>query len=168
MDTSNVINLLLLIVTGAATAVTITQAVGARKSNREAGEHERAANAAREEAATSTTRVANLLQEQNDREADWVPKSHGGGHLMWDMVNRTGRRVVASLEFPDASEANIMESKGSPVFEDYVNAGQGLEFRWERRGVPASSSVNVDVIWSAEDRSFVNKVTRVRVHWPSS
>lgn len=140
-----------------------------------AGEHEaaaveasKAANAARVEASTALKEIAELMKSQADAQPAWVPKSRGGSHLMWDMVNRTGRRVVASLEFPDAGQANIMESEISLVFESYVNAGQGLGFRWERRGVPGSSSINVDVIWSAEDRSVMNKVERVRVYWPSN
>lgn len=168
MDTSNVINLLLLVLTAASTILAITQAIGARKASAEASQHERAANAARAEAAAATTRVADLLQEQQDREPDWVPESRGGGHLTWDMVNRTGKRVIAWLGFPDLSEANRMGTTENALVEIYLEPGEGIPFTWARYGVPGSTSTRVDVYWSSEDRSVSEKVTRVRVKWPAA
>lgn len=166
MDTSNVINLLLLIVTAIATGLTVTQAIGARKSSRDAGDHERAANAAREEAAAATTRVAELMQEQADRDPDWVVESQGGGHHLWTVTNRTGRVVTAHLEFPEQGPAHVLRAVVDPIWDNLLNPGEALAFSWERRGPGTGLMARIEVHWSA-GIGEQERVSRLRAKWPT-
>lgn len=107
VDTSNTINAWLLGVTAVATGAAIWSAIVAQRSrtdaasaSKAAGDHERAANAARVQSSEALTRVADLIEQQTAAVPDWVAESQGGGHLRWDVTNRTGKTVMARLEIP--------------------------------------------------------------------
>ena len=129
-------------------------------------EHERAANAARQEAAASTTRVAELMQEQADRDPDWIVESQGGGHYLWTVTNRTGRVITAHLEFPDQGPGHVLRAVVDPIWDNLLNPGEALEFSWQRRGPGTGLMARIEVHWSA-GAGEQERVSRLRAKWPS-
>ena len=185
MDTSNIINTSLLGVTGLATAASVWSAVVAHRSRKDAanasvsaGEHERAANAARAESSAALTRVADLIEQQTAAMPDWVAESQGGGHYRWDVTNRTGKRVMARLDLPDQGPSHELKTVTSPIFDTLLEPGDVLGFTWSRRGPGAGLVVRVNVIWSdyvpkpnlvmADNPQAEQKerLTPLRVKWP--
>lgn len=173
MDTTNQINLGLLIVTAITAGVAIWAAVTAGKSRKDAarasdaaGEHERAANVARAESSAALTRVADLIEQQTEAMPDWVPESQGGGHLRWDVINRTGGIVTARLEFPDQGPEHELAATDGGLFDDFLDPGEGLGFTWKRFGPAPGRVVRVNVIWTKGEA--MERVTPLRVKWPDA
>lgn len=160
----------------------------AQESGRAAQEAADAANASRREASGALTQIADVLRERAEAETGWVAQSQGGGHLVWDVTNRTGRALMARLEIPDQGPARLMDAMDS-LFDTRVEPGESLHFKWERRGPAAPVVARVNVIWSTAQRGpaglkiagfgasvtgehsvpeELERMTPLRVMWPDS
>jgi multidrug efflux pump subunit AcrA (membrane-fusion protein) len=132
-----------------AAAAALTEAQESRRAALEAAD---AANASRREASGALTQIADVLRERAEAETGWVAQSQGGGHLTWDVTNRTGRTLMARLDIPDQGPARLMDPMGS-LFDTRVEPGESLHFKWERRGPAAPLVSRVNVIWSTAPKT---------------
>ena len=154
----------------------------AQESGRAAQEAADAANASRSEASGALTQIADLMRERAEAEPGWLVQSQGGGHLVWDVTNRTGRAVIAHLDIPEQGPARLMDPMDS-LFESRVEPGESLHFKWERRGPAAPLVARVNVIWSTAPKNAWHRgavwpesdgteererITPLRVEWPTS
>jgi len=141
MDTSNTINLLLLVVTAIAAAFALWQAITASRSRRdaqqanvEAAEHERSALRAAQESAASSTRSADAAERQA---AAAERALHGQdpfvferlGQTRWKVTNRTGgpaffRVVEGQPGLIQVEEENLNGRQNGGSF--HINFGGGL------------------------------------------
>ena len=154
----------------------------AQESGRAAQEAADAANTSRREATGALTQIADLMMERAEAESGWVVESRGGGHLVWDVTNRTGRALMAHLDIREQGPARLMDPMDS-LFETRVEPGESLHFKWERRGPAAPLVARVNVIWSTAPKNSLRhgaawvesdgteereRITPLRVVWPDS
>lgn len=175
MDTSNLINLGLLIVTAIGLALTVWQAFDARSSrdkaqmaSRNAAEHERAALGAAQRSATA----AELSAQEHRRSADalerqatiaetsaypsekWLLESLGHESMdqRWKVTNQTGEDVTSvTLGTPNG----LNEQWIKPENNDPIDLGrnESTYFTFLRR-VTSPTSATIWVFWTPADGSI--------------
>jgi multidrug efflux pump subunit AcrA (membrane-fusion protein) len=170
VNVANLINASLLVATVVAAIAALSQARSARVAKRdavkakvEAQELLTAANAS----AAALQRQANAMERQLALAESaatvtekWEVVDLGGGHLHWNVTNRTGQVVVAWL---DMEQINPSFATPDQDFGSTVRPGESLGFQWSKR-LTSQSTITFAVYWKDalnEDHSEVKTVT-----WP--